>query len=164
MLDARAHDFRTQLVRIDLEMIGADRQCGPFVDQCRIVCTPQPYQVRRVATEGLTIGFEGERAKEAPDLFYMVGVFRRDQQVDVDGRTFSGADPIAHLDVGKDEVHIRQPPRLLVRAHGNIRIDTVVISDADRPNVGSGCFELRKKLFPGILATVLIVQDRPGGV
>ena len=80
--------------------------------------------------------------------------------MDVDRRTLAGADPVPHLDIGKDQVHVRKSPRLLVLSDCNIRIDTVVVSDAYGANAGRGAFELRKKLFPRILAAVLIVEDR----
>jgi hypothetical protein len=90
----------------------------------------KPDEIIAIAYVRLPVGFEDQRTHEALELVQVVGIFRRDQQVEVDRPSAGCADFEPHLDVGKDKLNLLQATRLPVGEHPFVSFETVVVGDA----------------------------------
>lgn len=60
----------------------------------------------------------------------MVGILRREEQVDVDRRSLCGFDAQAQLDIREDQTHTRHTAAALLPHNLFVTLDTKIVGDA----------------------------------
>ena len=124
--------------------------------------TAKANEIAALAAIGFAQVGEFEFQQEALDALDVIGIMRREEQVDVDCRCFRGFDAQTQFDVGEDQADATQAPLPLLPNDLFVTLDAEVVGDAQRADWRVRCLDGAEKRLPRVRASLLVVQSRPG--